>query len=302
VSWSGRNCEVLRLAPLPAAGDPYGYGLSPNITSWGGSIYHDNATGVYHLFVTEETDGAGLSSWISHSQIIHAVSSTPLGPYTRKNVVSTPPTTNPQIIYDPTTRTFLLFHIRGAGSFQLTTSMSVDGPFVQTPFELSGCNNPTAAWHPNGTVRDARPPLFDSLHCACLRESRRPLCWYSHLRGSLPLRTPGIPRLTPSQPLRNPSHVQLYVMCHDSHFSLYAFHPGADGSPAWKAKPAAAITTLDVGHSRYVPGNCEDPFLHITSRGHFHVLAHCYTCYWYAWLLTVCTRRRARNVDRLLAH
>ena len=53
---------------------------------WGGSIYK-NATdkeGLYHLYVTEETSGKGLNSWVSNSQIIHAVSKSPLGPFTKK--------------------------------------------------------------------------------------------------------------------------------------------------------------------------------------------------------------------------
>ena len=34
-----------------------------------------------------------------------------------------------------------------------------------------------------------------------------------------------------------------YVMCHDSHFSLYAFHATHD-TPAWKARPAPPIATV----------------------------------------------------------
>ena len=50
------------------------------------------------------------------------------------------------------TGVFLLFHIRGAGSFQLFVSPSVDGPWTPHNFSLGGCNNPTAAFHPNGTL------------------------------------------------------------------------------------------------------------------------------------------------------
>jgi hypothetical protein len=76
-----------------------GFGWSPNITSWGGSIYHNasETNSLYHLYVTEETGGKGLNSWISNSQIIHAVARSPLGPYEKKDVVSKPPTTNPQV-------------------------------------------------------------------------------------------------------------------------------------------------------------------------------------------------------------
>ena len=46
----------------------------------------------------------------------------------------------------------MLFHISGAGSFGLFTSKSVDGPFVKTAIALGGCNNPTAAFHPNSSL------------------------------------------------------------------------------------------------------------------------------------------------------
>ena len=126
-SWRGHNCQYLALEPVPKEGA--GYGWAPNITSWGGSIYH-NATDpeqLFHLYVTEETEGKGLNSWVSNSQIIHAVSRNPLGPYEKKDVVSKPPTTNPQVLYDPSSGKFLLFHIRGGGSFQLFVSPSVNG-------------------------------------------------------------------------------------------------------------------------------------------------------------------------------
>ena len=150
-SWTGHNCQHLALLPVPKVA---GYGWAPNITSWGGSIYHNltDPQSLYHLYVTEETDGKGLNSWVSNSQIIHAVSRSPLGPFVKRDVVSKPPTTNPQVLYDPASRTFLLFHIRGAGSFQLFVSQSVDGPWTAQPFSLGSCNNPTAAFHPNGTL------------------------------------------------------------------------------------------------------------------------------------------------------
>jgi hypothetical protein len=40
-------------------------------------------------------------------------------PYERADVVSPPPSTNPQIVYDQSSQTFLLFHITGGSSFGL---------------------------------------------------------------------------------------------------------------------------------------------------------------------------------------
>jgi hypothetical protein len=212
-SWTGHNCQFLALGPVPKVA---GYGWSPNVSSWGGSIYHNasDPKGLYHLYVTEETGGKGLASWISNSQIVHAVSQTPLGPFQRKDVVSKPPTTNPQVLHDPSTGTFLLFHIRGAGSFQLFVSTSVDGPWLPHDFSLGGCNNPTASFHPNGT---------------------------------------------------------LFVLCHDSHFSLYSFRATGQ-KPAWEGHRSAPIPTLVAGKRRNAPGNCEG--------------AHTTVSLWYAALST----------------
>jgi hypothetical protein len=216
---------------------------------------------MFHLYVTEETGGKGLKSWVqrplrpfwrpfwlgftyvtpvlvnleilrrngrgqvTNSRIVHAVSADPLGPFTRHDVVSAPPTTNPQILYDEDSGTFLLFHIRGSGVFHLLTSGSVDGPWKSTGFAIGTCNNPTAAFHPNRS---------------------------------------------------------LFVLCHDATFSLYRLDP--DGArPAWRARSVAAppIPTLvsrgPGADPRSNPGNCEDPFLFLDRHARFHVLAHCYT-------------------------
>ena len=87
-SWTGDHCQHLALKPLPAG--PSGYGVSPNVSSWGGSIFHNDSEpeSLFHLYVTEEAFGKGLSSWRTASQIVHAVSKRPLGPYTRRDVVS----------------------------------------------------------------------------------------------------------------------------------------------------------------------------------------------------------------------
>jgi hypothetical protein len=204
-SWRGDHCQYLALKPLPAG--PSGYGVSPNISSWGGSIYHNDSEpgSLYHLYVTEEAGGKGLSSWRTASQIVHAVSASPLGPYTRRDVVSAPPTTNPQILFDKSSNTFMLFHVRGSGDFHLFTSGSVDGPWNATRFAIGGCNNPTAAFHPNRS---------------------------------------------------------LYVLCHDSVFSMYRLDPSGT-QPAWRAaRTAPAIPTLVTrgpgADPRSNPGNCEE--------------------------------------------
>jgi hypothetical protein len=92
--WIGPRCQFLNLEPIDLS-RPQGYGRSPNVTAWGGSIIRvDKAKNIssapsvdksknissapssgamYHLFATEEVYGCGMASWKSNSQVIHAV-------------------------------------------------------------------------------------------------------------------------------------------------------------------------------------------------------------------------------------
>ena len=84
--WVGDTCALLdRRTPASRASAGI-YGFSPNVTSWGGSILTDNATGLHHLYVSEIAGPCGLVSWGSHSTVIHAVSKTPEGPFVKKSV------------------------------------------------------------------------------------------------------------------------------------------------------------------------------------------------------------------------
>ena len=275
--WRGHNCQQLALAPQPRIP---AYGGAPNITSWGGSILRETddtavddtiitqtsttatstrttfsssssssassaanaapapaSAAVYHLYVTEETDGKGLASWETNSQIVHAVADTPTGPYRRLDLVAAPSHSNPQILRAPpppasngnnssnaTSMTLLLFHIAGGGSFRLMTASSYNGPWIPQHFPVGTCNNPTAAFARNGS---------------------------------------------------------LYLVCHNGGFEMYALDP-APGRPAYLSPNARGPMPLFPGGQHpNAPGNCEDPFLFFDRNGYFHVIAHCYTCYWY---------------------
>ena len=116
--WSGENCETLRF--LPVEGSPssktngakdghaedassaaaiiaaQGYGMVPNITTWGGGILTEtierptdskiagNSTStstLYHLYVSRMTNDCPLQFFKSNSRIDHAVSDSITGPY-----------------------------------------------------------------------------------------------------------------------------------------------------------------------------------------------------------------------------
>mmetsp|Transcript_4254 Transcript_4254/g.6102 ORF Transcript_4254/g.6102 Transcript_4254/m.6102 type:complete len:406 (-) Transcript_4254:3-1220(-) len=178
--WGGHYCEVLQFLSVAF---PQGYGMTPNVTSWGGGIIHDNGT--YHLYVSRMTNNCSLSTWVKNSRIDHAVSTTgPTGPYYFHDVAINTFSHNAAPIALPD-GTYVIFHI-GSGEggpnggnncttgsqflelqesrllrrnlFSVSRNMvhvsaSLYGPWKPlVPKNLGDCNNPAPWVHPNGTI------------------------------------------------------------------------------------------------------------------------------------------------------
>ena len=103
--WSGPDCGVLNLDP--ARPSPHSGYDEPHTSSWGGSIVHDG--GMYHMFVSRINGSCGLQAWQQNSEIIHATSHDPQGPYKYNSTVL------PVFAHGPsvrrTRRGFLLMHL-----------------------------------------------------------------------------------------------------------------------------------------------------------------------------------------------
>ena len=184
--WTGTECHLLAFKP---ASFPQGYGMSPNITTWGGGALYDPAAGLYHLYASRMTNDCSLAYWPHNSRIDHAVSTTITGPYAFRDVAVPTWAHNSAPVALPD-GTFAIFHIgngtagpdgghnctragvsagpsrwrAGAAAAQppgfpwttIHVSRSLDGPWapVRTPPSggLGQCNN-VAPWvHPNGTI------------------------------------------------------------------------------------------------------------------------------------------------------
>ena len=114
------------------------------------------------MFVAEMQHG-GLSGWAQNSQCVHATGTSLTAPFTRAGTVVSPWCHGPVALRDPKDGEWLLFHVgsgpgpSGAAAANSSGFMhhapSPDGPWVPhagpTP---GGCNMPTAAFHPNGTL------------------------------------------------------------------------------------------------------------------------------------------------------
>lgn len=66
---------------MGAASPTGGLKLSDNSSTWGGAVVRWQ-DGNYHMFASRMVNGCGLSDWTTNSQVVHAVSATPEGPYT----------------------------------------------------------------------------------------------------------------------------------------------------------------------------------------------------------------------------
>lgn len=170
--WSGPDCSTMNFNPVRF---PQGYGMEPNITSWGGNAIFDGQR--YHLFVAVMTNGCSLRAWTRNSRVDHATSFKITGPYKYKDVAINTWSHNPAPISLPD-GTYAIIHI-GDGSGQpdggencsvvdasvyrrraqaatgssIHISQSLDGPWV--PLEtnsLNSCNNPSPYVHRNGTI------------------------------------------------------------------------------------------------------------------------------------------------------
>ena len=82
-AFAGEACERFAFEPVRRS---LGEGLMQQdpitglrTSTWGGSVLHHD--GALHMWASEMVDGAGIKSWISNSQIVHAVASSPEAPF-----------------------------------------------------------------------------------------------------------------------------------------------------------------------------------------------------------------------------
>jgi hypothetical protein len=180
--WSGSSCGILDELPGPRAAaygrnSAGGNGSSSAVpATWGASVLRWS-DGLHHMLVSEMTEGCGLSTWGTNTQIAHAVSKDPLGPFTRSSYALGPESTNPAVIAEASGKKLWLFHI-GAGkndtkgerhcgpprpgqslgasaAADVTASTSTAGPagpWTPQPLGAFPCNNPAPALASNGSA------------------------------------------------------------------------------------------------------------------------------------------------------
>jgi hypothetical protein len=120
---SGSDCSYLNFQPMDRAALGY---IDPTWSSWGGNAILGKDK-MYHLFMAEigPAGRKGLGGWTANSQVAHAVSATPGGPYKRKALVAPPEHHNPTVKVSPVDGSWNLYSIdRGSGP--IVASVSTD--------------------------------------------------------------------------------------------------------------------------------------------------------------------------------
>ena len=153
--WTGEHCGVLALEPArvrPRSGYDEGTPAGDDhVSSWGGSIIADPTNpNLYHMFVSRMGGHCGLNSWRSDSEIVHATSTDPVGPYSKKETILPHFAHGPSVRALPDGKGFFMMHL-GCGY-----------PF--TPFK----NCTRSGKMVDATGREASPPTCNQFNVSVM--------------------------------------------------------------------------------------------------------------------------------------
>ena len=131
--WTGPRCETISTA-LAAPGGMYG--VSPNVSSWGGSVLRAN-DGKFHLWAAQMKHG-GLVGWATNSECIHATSTNISGPYSFAEIAVPVWCHGPQVVRQPG-GALLMVHTQKPFMHHAAT---VDGPWLPAKTNPGACGMP----------------------------------------------------------------------------------------------------------------------------------------------------------------
>lgn len=242
--WFGDDCGRLDLQP---ARKQNGYNHSADArdssylgpygnSSWGGTVLQDpHDSTLFHLVASQFAAGCGLSGWRPFSFIIRAESRAgPQGPYHYADSISAPFRHNPEVVWSPADKKYLLYSI-GVDDDEPARNTCSSISYEQWP------NNISVA-----TAEDIRGPWsdFELVLSSIEPHSTNPSPW--------PLWTPG----------HRSSKIALGV--EDVAMFLGNSYSG----------PYELVHTQTWNTTEYSPTWTEDSFLWRDKRGNWHALAH----------------------------
>ncbi|KAH7192865.1 uncharacterized protein B0J16DRAFT_394897 [Fusarium flagelliforme] len=245
--WIGADCGRLDLAPATrytgynytyTPPGPDDFNIWPN-ASWGGRIIQDRDNKrLFHLFTVQFTRGCGLRGWRPHSYIIRSESHNgPQGPYHYADAVSNNFAHNPDIVYSPADKKYLLYSIGVNYEKVFTKCESIS--YTQWPnnISLSTADNIRGPWSPFKMVVD----------------SDRPAGIHATNPSAFPLWT-----------RKNPTREIVLGMKDYSIFTAKSWHDD------YKLKYQATWNVTEQNNPEWT----EDPFIWRDKRGHWHSINH----------------------------
>lgn len=175
---SGADCSYLNFQPVDKAAG-LGY-IDPKHSSWGGNAVL-GSDGQWHLYVAEIACNSsdtgsrcGLNGWQTYSQVAHAISDSPDGPYVRQELVLPQEHHNPTLQVSPVDGSWHIYSI-SAGSGPIVVSSSSDEGKTwssSTPgFQVSAQQNPGPVLHKDGSMTMFYRAKADLPDPTCSKES-----------------------------------------------------------------------------------------------------------------------------------
>ena len=151
--WDGSNCTLLSLGPTDPLAGLHDASLSgAHLSTWGGSVVVDPQTGFYHMWASRMRGNCGIATWLSNSEIVHAVSTTgPVGRYTTSRVVWPLWAHEPAVTRAPTGEFVMYFSGNGGGEYPLA---------VNGGQECLSCVDGSTSKQCNGLGRNWSVPLL----------------------------------------------------------------------------------------------------------------------------------------------
>jgi hypothetical protein len=293
VGYTGERCELFDFLPTPAASGFHSPALEGNVSSWGGTAVYDPSSKLWHGFFSEFYGGCGVLSWESQSQIVHAVSSSPTGPFIKNDVTIGAEAHNAEARRDPVTGEYLLFHI-GSGSNAGKTMhgikcsngstasciQCVDEPYWRTEnknFPWRCCRNMTTVF-PLGSAQAGT---------SILHHSSSPTGPWVPLQGNLSLANlqPHFCRDNPTSYFAPNGTVYVLAVCHlpNGRRDAASHSDSTEGLPSilmlWRANSWTSAFQ-QIGNVTRSNSNGEkqwswvDPTLWVDTRGNVHVVAN----------------------------
>ena len=157
-AWTGPTCAQLDLLPMSPSRAERGAYRPGNRTSWGANVLRSPEDGLYHMFVAEMKEDCTLTSWIPNSQVVHATSATPAGPFAFKELLFDTFHHNPRLARDPKDGAYLLFMIGGphegtAGAGNCSDIPPAQGELLDTRIIVSRATSLNGPWStPSGPL------------------------------------------------------------------------------------------------------------------------------------------------------